>query len=415
MDGRDQPIVDPSPSAALWGLDLDVTFLNHGSFGACPLAVLDLQQELRRRMEREPVRFFTRDVPPMLDASREVLAGLVGADPADLVPVRNATSGVNSVLRSLRFEPGDELLLTDHEYNACRCAAELVAAQTGARLVTAQVPVPVEAPEQVVEAILARATERTRLALVDHVTSPTAVIFPIGRIVAELDARGVDTLVDGAHAPGMIPLDLRSIGAAYYTGNCHKWLCAPKGAGFLHVRRDRQEGLHPAVVSHGYNVARPGRSRLHDEFDWTGTDDPTPWLCVGHAIRFLEDLVEGGLPALMAGNHQLAVRARRVLCDAAGLSPVCPEAMLGAMAAMRLPDETGPVEMDTGTSPTPSHPLYTALIERFGIEVPVYQWPAPPRCLVRISAQAYNSPAQYERLAAALRTLLASGRGGPAA
>ena len=406
MNSRNQRIVDPSPSAALWGLDVDVTFLNHGSFGACPLAVLEVQQELRRRMEREPVQFFIREVPPMLDASRRALAELVGADPADLVPVRNATSGVNGVLRSLRLAPGDELLLTDHEYNACRCAAELVAAQAGARVVTAEVPVPVEGPEQVVEAVLARVTGRTRLALVDHVTSPTAVVFPIQRIVAELDARGVDTLVDGAHGPGMLALDLRGIGAAYYTGNCHKWLCAPKGAGFLHVRPDRQEGLHPAVVSHGYNVRRPGRSRLHDEFDWTGTDDPTPWLCVGHAIRFLEDLVEGGLPALMARNHRLAVLARRMLCDALGLSPVCPETMLGAMAAARLPDEAGPVELDSSTSPMPSHPLYTALIERFGIEVPVYQWPAPPRCLVRISAQAYNTPAQYKRLGEALSTLL---------
>ena len=397
---------DLSLHAAAWALDPEITFLNHGSFGACPLAILELQQELRRRMEREPVRFFTREMPRMLDASRGALAELVGADPSDLVLVRNATSGVNSVLRSLRFEPGDELLLTDHEYNACRCAAELVAAQTGARVVTAQVPVPVEASEQIVEAILAHATGRTRLALVDHVTSPTAVIFPIGRIVAELDARGVDTLVDGAHGPGMLPLDLRSLGAAYYTGNCHKWLCAPKGAGFLHVRRDRQEGLHPAVVSHGYNLARPGRSRLHDEFDWTGTDDPTPWLCVGHAIRFLEDLVEGDLPALMAQNHQLAVHARRVLCAELDGSPLCPEAMLGAMAAVRLPDETGPVEMDTGTSPTPSHPLQSELLARFAIEVPVYHWPAPPRRLVRISAQAYNGPAQYERLAVALRALL---------
>ncbi len=400
----------PGPLDAIapgaWALDPGITFLNHGSFGACPRAVLAEQDELRRRLEADPVRFFTREAPPLVDAAREALARLVGADAEDLVFVRNATSGVAAVLRSLRLAPGDEILVTDHGYNACRCAAELAAGQAGAAVAVAGVPAPVESPAQVVEAILAAVTPRTRLAVVDHITSPTAVVLPIGRIVAELDRRGVDTLVDGAHAPGMAPLDLRDIGAAYYTGNCHKWLCAPKGAGFLHVRRDRQEGIHPAVVSHGYNVRRPRRSRLHDEFDWTGTDDLTPWLCVPAAIGFLDGLLPGGLPALMARNHALAVHARRVLCEALGGSPLCPEEMLGSMAAVRLPDERGPAAMDWGSSPTPAHPLHTALLERCGIEVPVYHWPAPPRQVLRASAQAYNSPPQYERLARAVRELL---------
>lgn len=423
----------PGPLDAIapeaWALDPRITFLNHGSFGACPRAVLAAQDELRRRLEADPVRFFTREAPPLVDAAREALARLVGAEPEDLVFVRNATSGVAAVLRSLRLGPGDEVLVTDHGYNACRCAAELAAGQAGARVVVASVPVTLAdegdkphfaSPREtlpegrqakwdsspvadlVVEAILAAVTPRTRLAIVDHITSPTAIVLPIGRIVAELDSRGVDTLVDGAHAPGMATLDLEAIGAAYYTGNLHKWLCAPKGAGFLQVRRDRHEGLHPAVVSHGYNVRRPGRSRLHDEFDWTGTDDLTPWLCVPAAIDFLEGLLPGGLGALMARNRALAVHARRVLCEALGGSPLCPEEMLGSMAAVRLPDEVGPAAMDWGSSPTPAHPLHTALLERHGIEVPVYHWPGPPRQILRVSAQAYNSPPQYERLARAV-------------
>ena len=397
----------PVPLADQWQLDPAIAMLNHGSFGACPRIVLKRQQRLREQMEREPVRFFTRQMQPLLDASRRTLAELIGADEDDLVFVRNITAGVNSVLRSLAFQGGDELLVTDHGYNACNNVVDFVAGRTGAKVVTVRIRLPIDSPEQVIETIMAQVTERTRLALIDHVTSPTAVIFPIEQIVRRLDRQGVDTLVDGAHASGMIPIDLKRIGAAYYSGNCHKWLCAPKGAGFLHVRPDRQQGIEPAVISHGFNVARPERTRLQDGFDWAGTDDPTPWLCVGAAIRFLDTLVDGGLVALMRRNHELAVRARRTLCNSLDLAPLCPEEMLGCLAAVRLPnDPPGLLDLDTGTTPMATHPLQTALFERFAIEVPVYHWPATPQKLLRISAQAYNSVAQYEALASALRQLL---------
>jgi isopenicillin-N epimerase len=384
--------------------------LNHGSFGACPRTVLQLQQQLRADMEQEPVRFFLRQMQPALDASRRVLAELIGADPADLVFVRNATTGLSSVLRSLRFQPGDELLLTDHDYNACRNAVRFVAQRAGARVVVASLPLPVRSPQQVVEAVIKRLSGRTRLAVIDHVTSPTAVVFPIEEIVRRLQQRNVDTLVDGAHAPGMIPLNLRGIGAAYYTGNCHKWLCAPKGVGFLYVRPDRQEEIQPAVISHGFNTPRPGHNRLQDAFDWAGTDDPTPWLCVGEAIRFLGTLSGGGIEGLMRQNRQLALQGRRTLCEALDLRATCPEEMTGSMAAVQLPDDAPrsgqTAVLDTSTAITPTHRLQVALWERFGIEVPVYHWPAAPRKLLRISAQAYNSPAQYEQLATALKSLL---------
>jgi len=388
-----------SPHAAAWSLDPDVVFMNHGSFGACPQAVLEAQSRWRRQLEAEPVRFLMQEVPPLLDASRRRLAELVGAEPANLAFVRNATEGVNGVLRSLRLEPGDELLVTDHEYNACRNVVDFVAGRSGARVVVARVPFPIGSPDDVTDAVLACVTGRTRLALLDHITSPTALILPIRELVESLGRRGVDTLVDGAHAPGMVPLDLGQIGAAYYTGNCHKWLCAPKGAGFLHVRPDRQEGLHPPVISHGFNTRRPDQVSLHAEFDWTGTADPTPWLCVGEAIRFLEGLMPSGFEGLMRHNHALALEARRVLCDTLGVKPPCPEQMLGSMAAVQLPDEPA------ATPPTPPwdrHPLQRRLLDQFSIEVPVYYWPSAPRLLLRISAQAYNTPADYQRLAAAL-------------
>ncbi len=385
-----------------WELDPRVAMLNHGSFGACPREILELQTSYRRQMEAEPVRFLVRELPALWEQARTALAALLSVDPADLVFVRNVTEAVNAVLRSLRFVPGDEILVTDHGYNACRNVAAYVAERSGAKLAVAEIPLAVRGPEEIVDRVLAACTARVRLALLDHVTSPTALVFPIQRLVCELRRRGVETLVDGAHAPGMLPLDLTAIGAAYYAGNGHKWLCGPKGVGFLHVRRDRQEGIEPAVISHGYNTRRPEQPRLHAAFDWTGTDDPTPVVCLAASIRWLGGLSKDGLAGLMRRNHELAVAGRRLLCQSLRLEPPCPEEMLGAMAAIELPQRGEP--QPAGSFEI--HPLQTRLLEEFGIEVPIYYWPAPPHCLLRISAQAYNSLPQYRRLGEVLEQLL---------
>ena len=388
-----------------WGLDPEITFLNHGSFGACPLAVLEHQRQLRERMERQPVQFLARELEPLLDQARSELASFLGAAAEDLAWLSNATTGVNAVLQSLAFGPGDELLTTDHEYNACRNALEHVAGRSGATVVVAPVPFPLGSPDEVVDAVLSRVTARTRLALIDHVTSPTGLVLPIERLVRELAGRGVETLVDGAHAPGMLELSLDELGAAYFTGNCHKWLCAPKGAAFLHVRRDRRNRVRPLVISHGANSPRRDRSRYHLEFDWTGTDDPTAWLSVPAAIRFMGGLVEGGWPELRRRNRRLALQARDELCRALGVEPGCPDEMVGSMAALPLP----PGAPGSTTSALYTDELQSALLRRFQIEVPIIPWPAPPARLVRISAQVYNRPDQYRRLAAALVELLADG------
>jgi isopenicillin-N epimerase len=391
-----------SPYSDAWPLEPAVTLLNHGSFGACPTAVLQRQVALRRQMEADPVRFLVREMQPLLDESRRALAATIGASPADLVLVSNATAGVNSVLRSLRFAPGDELLVTNQGYNACSNVARYVAERDGATVIVAQWPVPIRSPQDVVEAVLARTSPRTRIALLDHVTSSTAAILPIAELVRRLAEQGIDTLVDGAHAPGMLELDVAALGAAYYAGNCHKWLCAPKGAGFLYVRRDRQAGIQPPVISHGYNSPRAGYSRFQDFFDWPGTQDPSAWLCVGTAIEFLSRLGGAGLPGLAQRNRHLALAARRMLCQRFGFQPACPEDMVGSMAAMCLPDDPHPVDL----RPFTGHRLADELMRQFGIEVPVYYWPEAPRMLLRISAHAYNDLAQYERLADALATLL---------
>jgi isopenicillin-N epimerase len=269
---------------------------------------------------------------------------------------------------------------------------DFVATSSGVRVVVAQLPFPVDGEEQIVEAILQQVTSRTRLALLDHVTSPTALILPLARLVSELRARNVETLVDGAHAPGMVPISLAALGAAYYTGNAHKWLCAPKGAAFLHVRRDQQAGLHPTVISHGY--ARGFQA----EFDWTGTADPSAWLCIPDAIRFMGSQLPGGWPEIMRTNHALVLDARALLLERLGLQPACPSQMLGSMASLPLP----PAGAGAAAAALSTEGLHDWFRAR-GVETWLYPHPVP---LLRLSAQLYNSMAQFEQLARLLQEAL---------
>ena len=392
-----------APLRSHWGLDPQVVFLNHGSFGACPTAVLQHQSELRARLESEPVRFLAREAEPLLDEARAALGAFVGADAEDLAFMPNATTGVNTVLRGLRLQPGDELLVTDNEYNASRNALDVACAAMGAKVVVATLPWPVPSPEAVVDAVMARVTSRTRLLLIDHITSQTGMVLPVAELVRRLREQGVETLVDGAHGPGMVPLALRELGAAYYSGNCHKWLCAPKGAAFLYVRRDLQTGLKPLVVSHGHNSPRTDRSRFRLEFDWTGTHDPTSFLCIPTALRVVGGLVPGGWPEVMTSNREKVLAARRRLNARLGNdSPLCPDAMVGSMACVALPDGAA----ERPEPPLFLDPLHVRLFEEHHIEVPVTPWPKAPRRHLRLSAQLYNTPADYETLGDALEALL---------
>jgi len=388
-----------------WMLDPSVVFLNHGSFGACPKAILQHQSELRARLESEPVRFFMREAEPLLDAALAALGQFIGAQGEDLAFVPNATSGVNTVLRSLTFEPGDELIATDHGYNACNNALGFVAERAGAKVVLAKVPFPLSSSEEIVQAVLAKVTPRTRIVLVDHVTSATGLVFPLQKLVRALEAQGIDTLVDGAHAPGMLPLDVTAIGAAYYTGNCHKWLCAPKGAAFLHVRKDRQARIRPLSISHGANATRADRSRFRLEFDWVGTVDPTAALCIPECIRYLGSLFEGGWPELFAYNRRRTLAARDGLVATLGISPPAPDDTLATLASVPVPPATAPT-----ASAGPFDPLQDHLWEQARIELPVWSWPAPPQRLLRVSCQLYNRAEDYTRLSQALREALAAGK-----
>jgi isopenicillin-N epimerase len=383
---------------ARFTLDPEITFLNHGSFGACPREVQETQRALRDRMERQPVQLFMRDLEGMLDDSRARLADFLGARPGDLVFTRNATYAVNAVLRSLELAPGDELLTTDQGYGACLNALEFVAARSGARVVTAATPFPVDDPADLIDPILDAVTPRTRLAVLDHIASPTGVVFPLERIVPELEARGVRVLVDGAHAPGHVYVDLDTLGASFATGNCHKWLFAPKGAAYLHVREDRHGEVRPLAISHGATNPRDDRPRLHLEFDWTGTDDPTSWLSVPAGIDFGASLFPGGWSELRERNRALVLEARALLAGALDIELPCPDELVGCLASLPLPDAVAP--------PWFPDPLQTTLLEEHGVEVPIIPWPSPPRRLLRISAQVYNELDDYRRLAEALKATL---------
>lgn len=378
-----------------WTLDTRVTFLNHGSFGACPRRVIERQARLREELERNPVRFM-QGLSPRLDAVREQVAALVRAQPDEVAFVRNATEGVNAVLRSLRFSPDDELLTTDHTYAACRHALDFVAARSGARVVVARVPFPSCSAEQVVAALVSAVSERTRLVLVDHVTSITGMVWPVRDIALAMNERGIDTLVDGAHAIGMFDVDLPSIGAAYYAANFHKWVCAPKGAGMLWVRRDRQAGIYPGVISHGYGA--PSAQRFIRMFDWTGTDDPSAVLCVPEALATLTDLM-GSLDAVAAHNRALALRARDCLCTSLGVEAPVPDEMLGSLVSIPLP-RAWPLD-------APADDLQLRLAER-GFEVLALPWPSRSARVLRVSAQLYNRLEQYQSLAAVLPQVLAA-------
>lgn len=396
----------PSPHARHWALDPRIVYLNHGSFGATHTPVLAAQRAFQDRMEQEPVRFFIEHATPLLDAARARLADFLYADAQGLAPVTNATTGVATALHSLWnagvLAPGSTLLATTHEYPACLNNLRAVAARAGASVRLVDLPFPCADPRQVVDAVLAAADASTRALLISHVTSASGMVLPVEPIVHALEARGVRTIVDGAHAPGMLPgLNLRDLNASYYTGNCHKWLCTPKGSAFLCTREDLRPGTRPLVLSNSAEAPIPGRDHYLTEFDYVGTADISAFLSIPAAMDFLASLEPGGLPGLIARNHALMLQGRKILCEALGIQPPLPESMLGSIATLTLPP-FDPDRARAWPAGGPFPPLFQQLYARWGIEVPVGSVPGKQGTTLRISAQAYNSAEQYAYLARAL-------------
>ena len=393
-----------SPLAVHWGLDENTVFLNHGSFGATPTAIREEQRRWQDRMEHEPVAFLDGEGLEQMTAARRALAAMLSCDADDLALVDNATSGVNTVMRSLEFNEGDEILVPDHAYQACRNTIDFVAHRWGARVVTVQLPFPIEGPHVVMKAMLGAVTDRTVLAMIDTVTSPTGLLMPFEELTAELEAQGVSVLLDAAHGIGMVPLNLDKLGASYTTSNCHKWLCAPKGSAFLHVRKDKQADIHPLTISHGMTFPLGDTTRFRHEFDWTGTRDLSAHCSLPATMEYVGGLIEGGWQAIMQRNHELALRGRDILCEALGVQPPCPDEMVSCIATLILP----PGDHDTIVMHE-RDPLGVVLKETYGVQVPVWSWPSPKGRYFRISAQLYNSEDEYRYLAWALQQELGLG------
>ena len=382
--------------AAQFLLDPAVTFLNHGSFGACPRPVFAAYQAWQLQLERQPVAFLdpARGLSGWMREARVALAGEIGASPDDLVGVMNATVGLNIVAQSLDLKPGDEILTTDHEYAALEKTWAYVARRSGARIMPVTIPLPLTSAAQFTDTIMAGMTDRTRVLFLSHITSATALVFPIAGVIAAARARGIWSVIDGAHTPGHIPLDLDALGADFYAGNCHKWLMAPKGAAFLHVRNELQPMINPLVISHGWtedraNPAPFGNTPFIDAIEMQGTRDPAAWLTVPDAIAFRR---AHDWDAVAARCHDLVQdTAGRVAC-LTGLPQLCSPAFCAPqMAAMPIPD-CEPLA------------LQKTLLAQYGIEIPVFKW--QDRTIVRVSAQGYNTQPQMDLLVTALRNLL---------
>jgi isopenicillin-N epimerase len=365
----------------------DVIFLNHGSFGACPRPVFEAYQAWQLELERQPVEFLGRRFADLMRQVRESLGAFVGAEPDEVVCVPNATTGLNRVARSLPLREGDEVLATNHEYGALDRTWRFICGKRGARYIRQPVPLPIESADQIVEAIWGGATPRTRVLFVSHITSPTAMLFPVGKLVEQAKEAGILTIVDGAHAPGQIPLDLRALGADFYAGNCHKWMCAPKGSAFLYARREAQRLVEPLVVSWGWESERPSGSRFIDEQEWQGTRDIAAYLSVPAAIQFM---AEHDWPRAQRDCHELVRYARERVGELTGCPPITPDSpeWFAQMAALPIP----PCDLDA---------LKRQLYDEFRIEIPAVEWNG--RHFLRISIQVYNTQADVEALVDALR------------
>ena len=360
-------------------LENGVDFLNHGSFGAAPIEVLEAAARWRDQMEANPDHFLRDVLPGALRKAATEVGRFIGARGEDLAFVENATSAINAVLRSLDFKPGDEILINSQSYGAVRQAVRHICERTGAKAIEPHIPVPVTATARLVPTVSAR----TRLVIVDHISSPTGLVWPVEKIVAAARGSGALVLVDGAHAPGQLDLDVPALGADWYTGNCHKWLYAPRGCAFLWARSERQAQIHPLAISHGYTRG------FTEEFDWPGTRDFSPWLAATAGVRFIQEL---GLAAVRAYCHELAVTCAEKISRAWGQPRAGPAATQGSMMAIRLPDSW----QRGGATREIARKVQSEFMDRHRIAVAIM--PIDGVLWARISAQVYNSSEDYERL-----------------
>lgn len=398
LHGVRRPEVDPS----FWPIEPGLTMLNHGSYGVCPRPVLEAQAQIRARMESDPPRFFMIELERLMDATRRRLGEFMNVDPDWIAPAGNASIALATAIRNVGLKPGDDLLVTSHEYDSGLNELRRMSSEQGFRVVSARIPFPIKSPGQALDAILEAVTPATRVAIVSHITSATALVLPIERIVRELRARGVEVIADGAHTPGQVALGLRDLPYSFFTASLHKWVCSPKGTGFIVVPPDKQEGFRPIWLSSRAEKGRTDRRLFFCDFDYTGTGDFSGMLAVPAAIDAMASLRPGGWPEVMRANHDLAVRGRRLICEVLGLEPPSPDEMTGSMATIILPEPRRPQPKRLYDDA-----LQDNLRDHHQIQVPVWRFDNQRLRLLRISAQLYNTMDDYRRLAEALKIELA--------
>ncbi|PJB70564.1 MAG: aminotransferase [Alphaproteobacteria bacterium CG_4_9_14_3_um_filter_47_13] len=374
---------------SLWEFGRDVN-VNHGSFGATPRVILEKQAEISREFNSCRERFIWHGGLDRVAAAKDRVADFIGAAHEDVVFVDNATDGFNTVLKSVPLGTGDELLVTSHTYSNFPPVMKEEAEKRGFKIVVVDIPYPPKDEQQIIDAILAKTSDRTKLAFIDHISSPTALIFPIKDIVKALEQKGIDTFVDGAHAPGQVPLDMKDIGAAYYTGNHHKWLCAPVASAFLYVRSDKQDLIVPAVGSGAATRDHP----FQDRFGWVGTKDPSSRLCVPETIDYMASLHPQGWAGIMKRNHDLAVRARDIICSRLNIEKPCDDRFFGSFFTVPV----GKLTFDAETEKKPAlFRVFDLMEERYGFGAYTVEFEG--QTLLRVSCQLYNEEQDYEILA----------------
>lgn len=391
-----------SAHASHWKLDEEMVFLNHGSFGATPTAILEKQRELQLKAESELVRFYVRELYGLYMTSLERTAKFIGAKAHNLVFIKNTTMGVNTIFHSLRLHEGDEVLSHSHAYGACSNALNYYAERNKWKVNIAQVPFPIQHEDEVVEAFVKAVTPKTKFAMVDHITSATGVIFPVERIVKELQARGIEVMVDAAHSPGHVELNLEQLGAEYFIGNCHKWICSPKGSAILYVREDKQKGIEPLQISHNFDAPVDEKQKWQGKFFWPGTDDYTAYCLVGDSIDYFENNFEGGWKGIRQRNRNLCLTARKMLAEKTHSELPAPESMIGNLSNIYLGKaQLPPYGFNYITE------VGQKLFNDYKIEIPTFVFNRnEPRLWVRPAFQLYNSLEQYEYLGDALVEIL---------
>jgi isopenicillin-N epimerase len=393
------------PFIQYWSHDRDIVFLNHGSFGAVPQYVVSRQRKLQDRWNEDPIRFLVREQEPLWWENKKMLAEFLHTKSSNIALIKNATQGINTILNNIDFEPGEEILSTNHIYGACLHNIQVLSKKKNIDIKLVEVPFPIQHEDQVTEAIISGISSKTKVVLIDHITSATGLIFPVKKIIEALKNTGIITVVDGAHAPGMVALDLEELRPHYYTGNCHKWMYTPNGSAFIYVREDCQEGFLPGYISHVHDSPLENEEeRWAAQFFWQGTDDTTAQLCIKDAFYFVEHILELSWEEMRMRNRKLMLEARALIHEKLGLTPSAPEHMLGFLCTF--PFIAAPEKPAYGFNYF--SPIGKKLFDQYAIEIPVMRLPTnPPKWHFRISPQVYNHLSQYDYLAEALKQIAA--------